>query len=795
VLGKLAYVVGSSPGEARPHDWFFATALAVRDRLIDGWRDAAVRDRQAGAKRVYYLSLEFLVGGLLFDALGNLGLIDTAREALAELGQDLDEVRAAEPDPALGNGGLGRLAACFMDSMASLDMPAVGYGIRYEYGLFRQAFEDGRQVERPDDWLKDGDPWAVERKDRIYEVHFGGHAERRTGPDGLPGHHWTPAETVLAVAHDTPVPGWRGKRVNTLRLWSARAPEPIALAAFQHGDHHGALAQRSRAEAISRVLYPADETPAGQELRLRQQAFFVSASLQDVIRRHLDEGGELTELPARAALQLNDTHPSIAVVELMRLLVDVHGLSWTDAWRSSTCSLSYTNHTLLPEALETWPVELWEKLLPRHLQILYIINWLHLEQAVERGRGDELAALSLIDETNGRRVRMGHLAFVGAHKVNGVSALHTDLMRETVFRDLDEFLPGKIVNKTNGITFRRWLHRANPGLTALLVETLGPRVLDDPAELERLVQLAGDSGFQARFATVKSENKQRLAAFCRARLGAALDPAALFDVQVKRIHEYKRQTLNVLETIALWQAIRTEPGKDWPARVKIFAGKAAPSYVQAKLLIKLANDLSLALDADPLVRGRLRLVFLPNYSVSLAEKIIPAADLSEQISTAGMEASGTGNMKLALNGALTIGTLDGANIEIAQRVGPENIVIFGLHAAGVARTRAKPGHAEAALAASPRLRAVLDGIESGLVSPDEPTRFRQLTEELRRTDRYLVCSDFESYWAAQRRVEALWGDQPGWRRAAIMNTAHMGWFSSDRTIREYASEIWGVATA
>lgn len=790
IKAKLGIVLGTTPEAARPRDWFVATALALRDRIAEAGLTQA---GQVPHKRVYYLSLEFLIGRLMSDALNNLGLTDTVREALAELGIDLDAVQDAEPDAALGNGGLGRLAACFMESMASLKIPAFGYGIRYDHGLFRQSFKDGWQQEAPETWLAEGNPWEFARPEATYRVGFGGSVTMSASGDGI-ARHWQPAETVRAVAHDVPVVGWRGRQVNSLRLWKAEAEAPIDLARFNGGDHVGALAERMRAEAISRVLYPSDASVEGQELRLRQEYFFTSASLQDLVARHKAERGDLRSLPDHAAIQLNDTHPAIAVPELMRILTDDHGLSWEDAWHVTTNTLHYTNHTLLPEALETWPVELMERLLPRHMQIIYLINWMHLEEQGKSGQGDaaHLASVSLIDESGGRRVRMGHLAFHGARRVNGVSALHTDLMRSTVFADLHALDSDKIVNKTNGITFRRWLHTANPGLTRLAVETVGEGVLDRPELLAGLDRFAEDSSFVARFQAVRRERKQALAAIVADRTGIDIDPDALFDVQVKRIHEYKRQLLNVIETVGLYQAIKAEPHRNWTPRVKIFGGKAAPSYVQAKLIIKLAADVARAVNDDPEVAGRLKLVFLPNYSVSLAEAIIPAADLSEQISTAGLEASGTGNMKFALNGALTVGTLDGANIEIRDHVGAENIFIFGLDAAGVAARKAVPGYARAAIEASPRLAAALDMIASGRFSPEEPGRFRPLTDDLRHRDPYLLTADFDDYWRTQRAIDAAWRDPAAWWAKAVHNTARMAWFSSDRAMREYAEEIWRV---
>ncbi len=791
---RLTFTVGKDNASASPRDWFIATALATRDRVVSSWLASTKRNYEEDRRRVYYLSLEFLVGRLLIDALTNLGLTDPMRDALAELGVDLDRLRALEPDAALGNGGLGRLAACFMDSMATLEIAAMGYGIRYDHGLFRQTIKDGWQHEYPEDWLSFGNPWQFPRPEITYDVCFGGHVESARLTDGMLAHVWRPGETIVAVAYDTPVVGWRGRHVNTLRLWSARAPDPLRLDAFNQGDHVGALTEQVRAEAISKVLYPSDSTPAGQELRLRQEYFFASASLQDLIRRHMKQTGDITKLADKVAIQLNDTHPAIGVAELMRLLVDVHGVEWKEAWRITQATFSYTNHTLLPEALETWPVWLMEKLLPRHMQIIYLINAMHLDGLREKGVSDAptLSSVSLIDEHNGRHVRMGHLAFLGSHRINGVSALHSELVKETVFSDFHRLYPDRIVNKTNGVTFRRWLLEANPALSRLLAETIGPAVFDDPERLIELENFADDSSFQSRFAAAKRENKDRLAELIAQNLGVRVDPSALFDVQIKRIHEYKRQLLNVLETVALYHDIKAQPARDFVPRVKIFAGKAAASYHQAKLIIKLANDVATVVNSDPRARGLLKVVFLPNYNVSLAETIIPAADLSEQISTAGMEASGTGNMKFALNGALTIGTLDGANVEIRERVGDDNIFIFGLTAQEVENSRTHGIDARETIAASPRLTEALRAVASGAFSPDDRHRYAQLVDTLTYYDHFLVSKDFDSYCDAQRRVDARWRDQKAWRRACILNTARVAWFSSDRTIREYAQDIWNV---
>ena len=792
IVAKLAYAVGKDPIVASPHDWFVATALAVRDKMVDRWFRSTRSIYKDRNKRVYYLSLEFLIGRLLRDSLNNLQLTDTVRRALAELGVDLREIAELEPDAALGNGGLGRLAACFMESMATLGVAAYGYGIRYDHGLFRQKIKDGWQSEVPENWLASGNPWEFARPEVVYNIGFGGSVEGVEDAEGKVRYRWSPAETVEALAYDTPVVGWRGEHVNTLRLWTARAPDPLRLDAFNRGDHLGALAAQSRAAAISQVLYPSDESPEGEELRLRQEYFFSSAALQDILHRHIRQYGDPRTLHEHAAIQLNDTHPAIAIPELMRLLVDVHGVDWETAWTVTVQTFSYTNHTLLPEALEHWGVPLMERMLPRHMQIIYLINALHLDGLKAKGliSDQELGAVSLIDEWGARKVRMGWLSVIGAHKVNGVSALHTDLMKTTVFSTFHRIYPDRIVNKTNGITFRRWLMEANPGLTDLLVDTVGSRVLDDPDALEGFAAYADDKAVQERFKAIRREHKVKLAALIHQRLNIRVDPDAMFDTQIKRIHEYKRQLLNILETVALYDAMRAQPTRDWTPRVKIFSGKAAASYYNAKLVIKLISDVAHVVNHDPTLRGLLKVVFLPNYNVSLAERIIPASDLSEQISTAGMEASGTGNMKLALNGALTIGTLDGANVEIKDRVGDDNIFIFGLTADEVEKRRREGFGTEAIISGSPMLQQVLDQVGEGGFSPSLRHLYHDLLNGLFLHDHFLVLGDFESYAQKQQEVAAKWREPEAWWRSAILNTAHMGFFSSDRTIREYAEEIW-----
>lgn len=792
IIERLTYRIGKDAQVAKPHDWLTATILVVRDRIIDRWMESTRQAYRTGQKRVYYLSLEFLIGRLMRDAVSNLGLMQEIRDALSSLGVDVSVIAGLEPDAALGNGGLGRLAACFMESMATVDIPAYGYGIRYIHGLFRQQMADGWQVELPETWLAHGNPWEFERRESSYEIGFGGSVETVGGYEDLPRYVWKPAERVIAMAYDTPIVGWRGKRVNTLRLWSAQPIDPILLDAFNAGDHIGALRESNKAESLTRVLYPADANPAGQELRLRQEFFFSSASLQDILRRHLQQYPDFTNLHEKVSIQLNDTHPAVSIGELMRLLVDIHGMDFDVSWEIVRQTFSYTNHTLLPEALETWPVPLFERLLPRHMQIVYAINAkILLEARKEKKFSDtQVRAISLIDEGGERRVRMGNLAFVGSHSINGVSALHTDLMKVTVFADLHTLYPTRINNKTNGITPRRWLMQCNPGLTSLIKEAIGDKFLDDTEALVELDKFADDTSFQEKFAAVKRANKATLTNLVGSRMGIRLDPSALFDIQIKRIHEYKRQLLNIIEAVALYDQIRSHPELDWVPRVKLFAGKAAPSYHNAKLIIKLANDVARVINNDPSVRGLLKVVFVPNYNVSLAETIVPAADLSEQISTAGMEASGTGNMKFALNGALTIGTLDGANVEMREHVGDDNIVIFGLTADEVAKVRSDGHNPRAVIEQSPELAQALNAIASGVFSPDDRSRFQELIDGIYNHDWFMVAADFDAYAAAQRTVDQIWSDPKSWYSKTIRNTARMGWFSSDRTIRQYASEIW-----
>lgn len=785
---RMRYVLGREPGQAQANDWRLALSFALRDRIVDSWIASRARVRTSGMKRVYYLSMEFLIGRLISDAITNLGLEEAARQALASFGQDYDEVVADEPDAALGNGGLGRLAACFLESMATIGLPAMGYGVRYDHGLFRQSFHDGWQMESPEDWLSRRNPWEFERPEANRLIGFGG--EMREDAQGRAV--WTPSETVMAAAYETPIVGWKARWTDTLRLWAAKPTRLFDLERFNRGDFLGAAEQASLAQTLSRVLYPDDTTEHGRELRLKQEYFFTAASVRDIIDRFKSEHGEdLRILPQKVAIQLNDTHPAIAAPELVRILVDEHGFEVDQAIETARGVLNYTNHTLLPEALERWTTSLMWRVLPRHMRLIERIDDWHIRQ--NRAKGIERPpATWLIDHGE---TRMGNLAFVMANKVNGVSALHTDLMKKTVFKDFHEMHPDRIVNQTNGVTPRRWLYSCNPPLRRLLLDTIGEGWTEDLGRLTDLEPHLGDSAFLEKFSAAKRANKARLSNWLLERTGVKADPEALFDVQIKRIHEYKRQHLNLLEAIAHWNAIRREPEKDWVPRVRIFGGKAAPGYALAKQIIKLINDVAKVVNNDPLMKGRLVIAYPENYNVSAAEVIIPAADLSEQISTAGKEASGTGNMKFAMNGAPTIGTLDGANVEIRELVGAENFFLFGLTAEEAFEARKRPDHAAAALAASPALQEAVDQIASGLFSEGDPHRFGSIVENLRRHDYFLVNSDFEDYAAAQRRVDAAYRDQKAWARMAATNTARVGWFSSDRTIRSYAREIWTADTA
>jgi len=792
----LTYSISKYPISATARDWFETAAFAVRDRLVERWMESMQRYYRGDSKRIYYLSLEFLVGRTFSNAILNLNIQEECKAALYELGQNIETISDIEFDAALGNGGLGRLAACFLDSMATLSLPCYGYGIRYEYGMFHQAIEDGQQVERPDNWLRYGNPWEFPRPEVLYPVKFYGKVVGYKQEDGAIHHHWVNTEDIMAMAYDTPVPGYGGETVNNMRLWSAKSSRDFDLRYFNQGNYIQAVADKNESENLSKVLYPDDTTEMGKELRLKQQYFFVSASLQDILFRYKKHHATWDELPDKVAIQLNDTHPSIGIAELMRLLMDVHNLSWDHAWGLTSRTFSYTNHTLMPEALETWSVGLFESLLPRHLEIIYEINHRFLRDVMHHFPGDNdlLRRMSIIGEEGERRVRMAHLAIVGSHTVNGVAQLHTELMKSTIFADFDRYSPGKIINMTNGVTPRRWLNQANPGLAALITSRIGNGWVADLDQLKKLRKFAADAEFREQFSAVKRANKVRLAGMIQHQLGVTVSPDSLFDIHIKRIHEYKRQLLNVLHVITLYNRIRMGTHQDAVPRTVIFAGKAAPGYAMAKRTIRLINSVADIINNDPLAGGRLKVVFIPNYNVSCAELIVPAADLSEQISTAGTEASGTGNMKLALNGALTIGTLDGANIEIMEEVGKENIFIFGLTTQEVEDLHRQGYNPWDYYHANAELKLVLDMIASGYFSPDEPHRFQPVVDALLQGgDHYLLLADYASYVACQDKVRALYRKPQEWAKQAILNVAGMGKFSSDRTIREYAEKIWHVA--
>jgi len=787
---RLLREVGVAPAEAGAFDLMSATARAVREQLSVRWLAGQVRDRTEKVRRVYYLSMEFLVGRMLGNSLDALELTEAARGALAAHARHLEDIAASEPDPGLGNGGLGRLAACFLDSLATQGIPSMGYGIRYEYGMFAQALQQGLQVESTDPWLANGTPWEFPRASIACRVGFGGRVDVEDGR-----RVWRPAGEVLAKAYDLVIPGFRTERVSTLRLWRAAAPEHIDFDAFNSGDYARAAAVKNEYENISWVLYPNDSTAAGRELRLRQEYFFVAASIADILGRHLEEHPDFDNLAEHVAIHLNDTHPAIGVAEMMRVLSDIHGIRWDRAWRITRELFSYTNHTLMPEALETWPVDLLQHVLPRHLEIIYRINSEMLDEAAlhRPGDGDFLSRLSLIDERGERRVRMAHLSIVGSHRVNGVSALHSDLLVQTIFADFASLWPERFTNVTNGVTPRRWLAQANRPLSALIDRTLGKQWRVELEQLSGLRRHAADATFRASFMAAKQENKRALAEFIRASTGIEVDPQSLFDVQVKRIHEYKRQLLNLLHVVTRYQAILADPQADWVPRTVIFAGKAASSYAMAKQIIRLINDVAAVINADARIGHRLKVVFVPNYGVSIAERIMPGADLSQQISTAGTEASGTGNMKLALNGALTIGTLDGANVEIRECVGEDNIFIFGLRTPQVTELRRRGYRPMSILENDPALRAVLEAIADGTFSPEDPSRHLGVVNALTwGGDHYCLLADYAEYVAAQQRVDALFRDRDAWAAAAIRNVAGMGVFSSDRAIGEYARRIWRV---
>ncbi|OYQ41348.1 glycogen phosphorylase [Rhodoferax sp. TH121] len=787
IANKLMFVVGKDPEAARPEDWLHAAAYAVRDQLVERWMTTTRAQYAQDAKRVYYLSMEFLIGRTFSNAMLAVGLRERVKQALADFGVDIDAVTELEPDAALGNGGLGRLAACFLDSMATLNIPGFGYGIRYDYGMFKQTIVDGRQVEVPDYWLTHGNPWEFPRPEVTYRVQFGGHVIKEGEV-----YKWVDSHDVQAMAYDTIIPGYATKATNTLRLWSAKATQEIDLGAFNRGNYMAAVETKNHSENVSRVLYPDDSTPSGRELRLHQEYFFCSASVQDLLRRYLRTHNNFENLPNKVSIHLNDTHPVLAIPELMRLLLDEHHLPWADAWRLCQGVFSYTNHTLMHEALETWPVEMMGRILPRHLQIIYDINAQFLHQISLRGGSPELLRkVSLVDEAGERRVRMAYLAVITSHSVNGVSALHSELMKESIFFDFAKLWPERFNNKTNGITPRRWLAQANPALSAVLDKQVGTGWRRDLTQLSGLNAVLTQPKVIEAFQGAKLANKQRLAAWVQANMGLTVPTDALYDVQVKRIHEYKRQLLNVLHVITRYLRIIHNPGAVTVPRVVVFAGKAASAYHMAKQIIHLINSVAKVVNNDPRVGNLLKVVFIPNYSVSLAERIIPAADLSEQISTAGTEASGTGNMKFALNGALTIGTLDGANVEILENVGADNIFIFGLTTPQVAATRAAGYQPRAIAEGNAELTAVLEAIRDGVFSPDEPGRFQAIYDLLVNWgDHYLLLADYAAYIAAQEQVDVAYQNKEAWTIKALRNVAAMGPFSADRTIGEYADKIW-----
>jgi len=794
-LDHLKFSLGKSQSNSTALDRFFALAFTVRDRLTYRWAQTQETYSRTDAKRVYYLSAEFLLGRALSNNLHSLGLYDKARTLLQGAGLELADLLEDEPEPGLGNGGLGRLAACFLDSMATLGYAGYGYGIRYEFGIFEQEIKRGWQVERPDEWLRFGNPWEYVRPEYAVSVSFGGRVENGTDASGEPIARWIDTHTVLGVPFDTPIAGFRNNTVNTLRLWQARAGNEFDLKVFNDGDYVRAVEDKNSSEVISKVLYPNDHNQAGRDLRLKQEYFFVACAIADIVRRYKKTHASFDDFAKKNAIQLNDTHPAIAVAELMRVLVDLHRIPWDRAWEITVATLGYTNHTLLQEALERWPVSMFERLLPRHLQIIYEINRRFIRSVMVRFPGDDarVRRMSIIEEGAEKKVAMAHLAVVGSHAVNGVAALHSDLLKRDVLRDFAEMTPAKFSNKTNGVTPRRWLWHCNPRLSALITEAIGDRWVADLGELQKLDKLASDSAFVERVAAIKRANKADFATYAAATMGFRFDPDSMFDVQIKRLHEYKRQLLNALHVVRLYLDAKRDAKALAAPRTVLFGAKAAPGYRTAKLIIKLINSIADIVNADVDLEGRLRVAFLPNYRVSLAERIIPAADLSEQISTAGKEASGTGNMKLSMNGALTIGTLDGANVEIRDAVGEENFFLFGLTTDQVI-DRQRTGYSPRAVYDNnPRLREVIDLVANGFFSAEDTALFRPLTDHLLSDDTYMLLEDFDAYVECQQQVSAAFVDRGAWHAKAVRNIARMGPFSSDRTIREYAQEIWGAS--
>ncbi len=799
IADNLFYIQGKYPDIATKNDFYMALAYTVRDRLLQRWLSTTRTYLSQNVRTVCYLSAEFLLGPHLGNNLINLGIYDQVKQAVEESGLNLQELLEQEEEPGLGNGGLGRLAACYMDSLASLSIPAIGYGIRYEFGIFDQEIRDGWQVEITDKWLQHGNPWELPRPEASLTVKFGGHTEAYTDEEGHYRVRWIPAEIIKGIPYDTPILGYRVNTANTLRLWKAEAPESFDFQSFNLGDYYGAVEAKMVSENITKVLYPNDEPLQGKQLRLQQQYFFVSCSLQDMIRIHLSQGGSLETFHQQFAAQLNDTHPSIAVVELMRLLIDDHNLSWEKAWEITQQTFAYTNHTLLPEALEKWSISLFSHLLPRHLELIYEMNRRFLDQVRIQypGDNDKLRVLSLIDEDGERYVRMAHLATVGSHTINGVAELHTQLLQELVLRDFHDLFKGeawiqKFVNVTNGVTPRRWMVLINPRLTDLLNRRIGDRWITHLDELKKLEDLAEDPEFRAEWRQIKQAIKQDLANYIQQQQGLIVNPESLFDIQVKRIHEYKRQHLNVLHIITLYNRIKHNPDLDLVPRTFIFGGKAAPGYFMAKRVIKLINAVGEVVNHDPDVRDRLKVVYLPDYNVTNSQRVYPAADLSEQISTAGKEASGTGNMKFSLNGALTIGTLDGANVEIRQEVGAEHFFLFGLRSDEVLELRSKGYDPRRYYESDPMLKEVIDRIQSGLFSSGDTSLFQPLVDSLLYHDPFMLFADYASYIDCQDHVSQAFRDQESWTRKSILNVARMSKFSSDRSIRDYCERIWGV---
>ncbi|MGB8261955.1 MAG: glycogen/starch/alpha-glucan phosphorylase [Terracidiphilus sp.] len=791
-LDNLFFVQGRAMERATVNDLYTALAHTVRDRLVERWIETVKNYRAQDVRVVCYLSAEFLTGPHLANNLINLGIYDEAEQAMRQLGLDLNTLIEQEAEPGLGNGGLGRLASCFMDSLATLDIPAIGYGIRYEYGIFDQQIRDGWQVETADKWLRLGNPWALERPEDAVEVKFGGRTESFTDGKGRLHVEWVPEHVVRGVPHDTPILGYRTNTANTMRLWAAQAVESFDFGTFNQGDYTGAVASKDASETLSKILYPNDEGIQGKQLRLAQQFFFVSCSLQHIVRIQLTQHRPLAELHRNFAIQLNDTHPAIAVAELMRLLMDEHGMEWAAAWHVTQHALSYTNHTLLPEALEQWPRPLFGRLLPRHLQIVEEINRRHLENVRQKFPGEEERArrLSLIDESGEKFVRMAHLAALGSHAINGVAALHTELLKTHVLSDFYALTPEKFSNKTNGVTPRRWMVLANPRLAALLTDRLGSGWIHDLDKLRRLEPLVDDEEFRQEWRQIKHQNKVQLAAWIQERMGLTVEPESIFDVLVKRIHEYKRQHLKVLHILTLYKRIQQDPEATVVPRTFVFGGKAAPGYYMAKRIIKLIHAVGEAVNSDPRVRGRLKVVFLPNFNVKLGHRVYPAADLSEQISLAGKEASGTGNMKFAMNGALTIGTLDGANVEIREEVGEENFFLFGLTTPEVEERKREGYHPRQLYEANPMLREVVNSLANGEFSHGDRALFGPLVDSLLNQDEYMLLADYQAYIDCQDRVAAAYTDQEAWTRMSILNVARIGKFSSDRSIRDYCADIW-----